>query len=176
MAEPSSGKPATGFGHYLRDVVYGALDGVITTLAVVSGTAGALLEPRIGLILGLANLAADGVSMGASNYFALKSELVQLGIPLAKEQPWRHGLATTAAFAGAGAVPLLAYFIPRPDSVSVLQAALVLSVLTLAGAGALRAGFVGQSRLRSAAEMVGIGAVACAVAYAIGAVAERFVS
>jgi hypothetical protein len=49
-------------------VVYGALDGVITTLAVVSGAVGAALEPRVGLILGLANLGADGLSMGASNY------------------------------------------------------------------------------------------------------------
>ncbi len=167
------GKPKSGFGHYLRDFVYGALDGVITTMAVVSGSAGAMLDPRIGLILGLANLTADGVSMGASNYFALKSELAQLGVPASREQPWRHGLATTAAFAIAGSVPLLAYFVPRPTSVSVFQVALVLSAVTLGFAGAVRASFVGQSRGRSAAEMLGIGAVACAVAYAIGMIAER---
>jgi VIT1/CCC1 family predicted Fe2+/Mn2+ transporter len=159
----------------LRDLVYGALDGVITTLAVIAGAAGATLEPRVGLILGLANLAADGVSMGASNYFALKSELVQLGVPLAKEQPWRHGLATTAAFAVAGAVPLLAYFLPRPDWASVLEIAVVLSALTLAAAGALRASFVAQSRWRSAGEMLAVGTAACGAAYGIGALAEWLV-
>ncbi|HEY6559885.1 MAG TPA: VIT1/CCC1 transporter family protein [Polyangiaceae bacterium] len=173
MSSSLPGKPASGFGHYLRDVVYGALDGVVTTLAVVSGSAGAMLDPRIGLILGLANLAADGVSMGASNYFALKSELAQLGLPSATEQPWRHGLATTAAFVVAGTVPLLAYFVPRPASVSVLEIALVLSALTLSYAGAVRAAFVGQSRWRSAGEMLAIGAAACSVAYAIGVIAER---
>lgn len=175
MANSIRGKPKTGFGHYLRDFVYGALDGVVTTLAVVSGSAGAMLDPRIGLVLGLANLAADGVSMGASNYFAIKSELAQLGIPIDNEQPWRHGLATTSAFAAAGAVPLLAYFVPRPPGTSVLHVALALSALTLAGAGAVRASFVGQSRWRSASEMLAVGAAACSVAYAIGVLAERFV-
>lgn len=54
--------------HYLRDLVYGANDGIITTFAVVSGVAGASLDARPVLIPGAANLLADGFSMGASNY------------------------------------------------------------------------------------------------------------
>src|SRR6476659_10102084 len=53
-------RPARGFGHYLRDMVYGALDGVITTMAVLAGTQGASLSVRVGLILGLANLLGEG--------------------------------------------------------------------------------------------------------------------
>ena len=107
-------RPPDGFGHYLRDLVYGALDGAITTMAVVAGTAGAALSPRIGIILGLANLIADGLSMGASNYLGLKSELEQSGRSIAEEAPWRHGLATAAAFVVVGALPLLGYVI-GPD-------------------------------------------------------------
>src|SRR5688572_33392658 len=59
--------------HYLGDVVYGANDGIITTFAVVAGVAGARLSPRIVLILGVSNLLADGFSMGASNYLAIRS-------------------------------------------------------------------------------------------------------
>ena len=55
-------------GHYLPDLVYGANDGIITTFAVVSGVVGASLSERVIVILGLANLVADGFSMGASNY------------------------------------------------------------------------------------------------------------
>jgi len=40
-------RPAVGFGHYLRDLVYGALDGVITTMAVLAGAQGAALSPRV---------------------------------------------------------------------------------------------------------------------------------
>jgi hypothetical protein len=117
------GRPATGLGHYLRDVVYGASDGVVTTLAVVAGAIGAAFEPKVAIVLGLANLAADGLSMGASNYLGLKSELEQNGVPLAAEMPWRHGLATFAAFVAAGAVPLLAFVRAMPGGRSLAKAA-----------------------------------------------------
>ncbi|TSC80777.1 MAG: hypothetical protein G01um101429_86 [Parcubacteria group bacterium Gr01-1014_29] len=61
-------------GEYLKDVVYGANDGVITTFAVVAGVAGAGLDSAIVVLLGLANLLADGFSMAASNYLGSKSE------------------------------------------------------------------------------------------------------
>ncbi|HEU0298495.1 MAG TPA: VIT1/CCC1 transporter family protein [Longimicrobium sp.] len=57
--------------HYLRDLVYGANDGIITTFAVVSG---ARLPASTVPILGAANLLADGVSMGASNFLAIRSD------------------------------------------------------------------------------------------------------
>jgi vacuolar iron transporter family protein len=54
--------------HYLRDLVYGANDGVITTFAVVSGVAGAALAPRTVLILGMANLLAVGAAAAVVSY------------------------------------------------------------------------------------------------------------
>jgi VIT1/CCC1 family predicted Fe2+/Mn2+ transporter len=53
---------------YLGDAVLGAIDGCVTTFAVVSGVAGAGLPRGVALILGFANLLADGFSMAASNY------------------------------------------------------------------------------------------------------------
>lgn len=61
-------------GKYIGDFVYGANDGIITTFAVVAGASGASLSYGIILILGFANLFADGFSMGASNYLGKKSE------------------------------------------------------------------------------------------------------
>jgi VIT1/CCC1 family predicted Fe2+/Mn2+ transporter len=60
-------------GH-LRDFVYGAVDGTITTFAVVSGVAGAKLSAGIIVVLGLANLLADGFSMAVSNYLGIRAE------------------------------------------------------------------------------------------------------
>jgi VIT1/CCC1 family predicted Fe2+/Mn2+ transporter len=60
---------------YLRDWVYGGIDGAVTTFAVVSGVAGAQLSPRIVIVIGLANILADGFSMAASNYSATKTEI-----------------------------------------------------------------------------------------------------
>lgn len=59
---------------YLGDAVYGALDGIVTTFAVVAGVAGASLSGNLILILGIANLLADGTSMAAGNYLGRKSE------------------------------------------------------------------------------------------------------
>jgi VIT1/CCC1 family predicted Fe2+/Mn2+ transporter len=61
--------------HYLRDWIYGGIDGSVTTFAVVSGVVGAQLSPWIILILGFANLFADGFSMAASNFLGTKAEL-----------------------------------------------------------------------------------------------------
>lgn len=59
---------------YLGDAVLGAIDGCVTTFAVVAGASGAALPAGVAIILGLANLAADGFSMAASNYQRAKSE------------------------------------------------------------------------------------------------------
>lgn len=63
-----------GRGSYLRNMVYGANDGIITTFAVVAGVAGASLEPKIVLILGFANLIADGFAMATGNFLGTRSE------------------------------------------------------------------------------------------------------
>src|SRR5512143_1781966 len=59
---------------YLGDMVYGGLDGIVTTFAVVSGVAGAQLGSNIILILGLANLFAAGFSMATGAFLSTKSE------------------------------------------------------------------------------------------------------
>ncbi|GHF07037.1 membrane protein [Aliiroseovarius zhejiangensis] len=58
----------------LRDAVYGAIDGSVTTFAIVAGVAGAGLSPFIIVILGLANVLADGFSMAAAAYSGTKAE------------------------------------------------------------------------------------------------------
>lgn len=59
---------------YLHDFVYGAVDGAITTFAVVAGVAGANLDETIVIILGGANLIADGFSMAVSNFLGSRAE------------------------------------------------------------------------------------------------------
>lgn len=60
-------------GPYLRDMVYGANDGIVTTFAVVAGVAGAGLSPAVVILLGVASLLADGFSMAASSFLAMRS-------------------------------------------------------------------------------------------------------
>lgn len=59
---------------YARDAVFGAMDGIVTTFAVISGVVGARLPAETVLILGVANLMADGFSMAAGNYLAARTD------------------------------------------------------------------------------------------------------
>jgi vacuolar iron transporter family protein len=61
--------------NYLRDWIYGGIDGAVTTFAIVAGVVGADLSASVVLILGFANLVADGFAMAASNYIGTKAEL-----------------------------------------------------------------------------------------------------
>ena len=60
--------------NYLRDWIYGGIDGAVTTFAVVTGVVGAHLAPVVIVIMGLANLFGDGFSMAASNFLGTRSE------------------------------------------------------------------------------------------------------
>ena len=62
------------FQDYLGQFVYGGIDGCVTTFAVVSGAVGANLDSSIIIILGFANLLADGFSMSVGAYLSAKSE------------------------------------------------------------------------------------------------------
>jgi VIT1/CCC1 family predicted Fe2+/Mn2+ transporter len=64
---------------YLRDWIYGGIDGAVTTFAVVSGVVGAELSATVIIVLGLANLFADGFSMAASNFTGTRAEREELG-------------------------------------------------------------------------------------------------
>ncbi|MFT5786046.1 MAG: VIT1/CCC1 family predicted Fe2+/Mn2+ transporter [Ascidiaceihabitans sp.] len=59
----------------LKNMIYGGIDGAVTTFAIVAGVEGAGLSHNIIVALGLANIIADGFSMAASNYSGTKAEL-----------------------------------------------------------------------------------------------------
>lgn len=64
----------TKFSDYLGEFVYGGIDGSVTTFAVVAGAAGAGLSSQVVIILGFANLLADGFAMSVGSYLSKQSE------------------------------------------------------------------------------------------------------
>ena len=83
MSDTSQAPKRNGHGH-LRDIIYGAIDGSVTTFAIVAGVAGAGLSPLVIIALGFANVIADGFSMAAGNYTGTKAELGSTSATLAK--------------------------------------------------------------------------------------------
>ena len=165
--EPAPGREL--LRHYLRDLVYGANDGIITTFAVVAGVAGAALSVRTVLILGMANLLADGFSMGASSFLSIQSEEAvrhSRGEPVDEPFPLRHGAATMVAFIVAGAVPLLPYVLVAPERRFGVAIAATLAMLFIVGA--LRSTVTLLRWWKAGLEMLLVGAAAAAVAYGVG--------
>lgn len=158
---------------YLPDVVYGANDGIVTTLVVIASVSGAALSPTVVLILGIANLVADGFSMGTSNVLSIRSTLTAATRPRLADAS-RNGFATFAAFVMAGLLPLSSYLLPFANEVR-FPAACILAAVALFGVGSCRSLFSDRPWLIAGLEMLTPGAVASAVAYAIGAAAARLV-
>lgn len=162
--------------HYIRELIYGANDGIITTFAVVAGVSGGGLSLAVVLIIGAANLLADGLSMAVGNYLSIRaheSVLEAEGLPEEEAAPFRHGLATFAAFVIAGTVPLLPYAIPGSFNRFALSMTITLSELFAVGAA--RA-LIGNARWwRAGLEMLILGAVVAAVAYGGGAAVASMV-
>jgi VIT1/CCC1 family predicted Fe2+/Mn2+ transporter len=160
------------FGRNLPDIIYGANDGIITTFAVVSGVVGGNLPSEVVLILGFANLLADGVSMGASNFLSKRSHGETMHYVTRREAA-RHGIVTFISFVLIGAIPLFA-FILAPEE-SRFLAATVVTLSTLFTVGAIRSTVTRVSWWRSGMEMLVVGAAAAAIAYAIGAMIASIV-
>lgn len=155
--------------HYLGDLVYGANDGIITTFAIVAGVAGADLPAVVVVVLGVANLVADGFSMGASNFLSLRSkssvERMQ-GAAVTEPFALRHGAVTFLAFVAVGSVPLIAFLVPLGMDAFVATTVLTLVVLFIVGAS--RAFLTRGRWWVQGAEMLFVGATAAAVAFGIG--------
>lgn len=163
---------------YLPEFVYGGIDGAITTFAVVAGAIGASLNPAIVIILGFANLFADGFSMAVSNYLSTKSQSelhrkdrdAKEYKKLAKH-PIKTGLATFISFFIIGLIPLLSFVVALFND-SVRDQAFFYSIIctgiALGIVGAVRGEVVQKSVIRSILETLIIGGIAAALAFATG--------
>lgn len=226
---------STSAGGYLRDAVYGANDGIITTFAVVAGVAGADLSATVVLILGFANLFADGFSMAMSNYLGEKSNRDYVASERAREawevehlpeeekkeiynlyyakglrgenldkvvdtitadkklwvdemmigelkmipdssdnHPWKNAGVTFISFLIAGLVPLLPY-LAGAGAQKTFPYAITATIIVLFTVGSLRTLLTHRQWWRSGFEMLGVGAVASGVAYAVGDLLSRIV-
>jgi vacuolar iron transporter family protein len=163
--------------HYIRELIYGANDGIITTFAVVAGVAGGGLSLRVVLIIGAANLIADGLSMAAGNYLSISSHESVLEAeqrPQEEAYPVRHALATFVAFVVAGAVPLGPYMVPSV-TVDRFLWSIGLTLAAMFGVGASRALITNVRWWKAGFEMLILGAVVAALAYGSGGLVASLV-
>jgi VIT1/CCC1 family predicted Fe2+/Mn2+ transporter len=157
--------------------VYGSMDGTVTTFAVVAGSQGGGLGPQTAIILGFANLFADGISMGVSAY--LGSETQDQVTKRRTSKKLGNALVTFASFLVVGTIPLLSYivyFVSDTSGKYLFLASCVLSAITFAAIGAARARITGVNMLRSSLETLVLGVAAAAAAYYVGSLIDRIIT
>ncbi len=174
------------FESSLGEFVYGAIDGTVTTFAVVAGAAGAGLGSAVIVVLGFANLFADGFSMGTSAYLSAKSKRdvkVKQHVEAGEEdkphdlshgeRPLHDGIATFVSFVVVGFIPFMLYVADSLFKTEIARGTLfawsaVLTGLTFIGIGALKARVTKTTAWRASAETLLLGAVAASLAYLLG--------
>ena len=170
---------------WIREFVYGAIDGTVTTFAVVAGAAGAGLSASIVLILGVANLIADGFAMACGNYLSTKADhhAEQRGKEGEGETPReiefvaRKEAATTfTAFVVVGSIPLVPFVAGVVLGIELPQFLMSAIGTTIAFAfiGIVKSRVTGRKPLTAVVETIGIGGAAAVASYVIGWLLRSF--
>lgn len=169
---------------WLPDFVYGGIDGSVTTFAVVAGVKGADLSVAIILILGFANLFADGFAMAVGKYSSDKATLQHMKDDgetpqrMSEINPIKGGFYTFLSFNLIGLIPLLGYLIGPALNLNDDQTFVAASLFTLFALfliGVIKGSIVKINRLFAGIETMLIGGLAAVIAYYVGYFVEKLI-
>ena len=156
----------------IGNIVYGANDGIITTFAVIAGAAGAGFSSTVIIVLGIANLIADGFSMGASRYLSLRSEQDIEGAEKGIRDPHADGLTTFGAFVIVGSLPLIPFFLPQTASYA-FEVSATATAITFFLVGSARSLVIKTHPIIAGFEMLVVGGMASLIAFSLGSIAQN---
>ena len=144
---------------FLSEFIYGGMDGVITTVAIIAGIMGANIAPKYALVLGLASLFADGFSMGISRYNSV------VDIEKTTLSPFVSGLSTFVSFILIGSIPLLPFAFLSLQKEAIIQKWMIISsAFALLLIGIIK-GMYTHSLFKSVAEVLLIGIIGVLVSF-----------
>lgn len=160
---------------YLPECVYGGVDGLVTTFAIVTASIGIGASSGVILVLGVANVLADAWSMGSSDYLSSHAEAEQgsrePGDKFSEKPPLYTAFATFCAFVVVGFVPLvpfiIALFIPSFEGTAAV-ASIAATMVTFAIVGYISGTVSGADKIKSALRTLAVGAVAAVIAFGVG--------
>ncbi|RME89545.1 MAG: hypothetical protein D6767_08310 [Candidatus Hydrogenedentota bacterium] len=164
-------RPKRKIKKYLEEFVYGATDGSITTFAVVAGALGASLKASVVIILGFANLFADGFSMAISSYLSSRSHEDLHKTEDHKKTPTKKAIATFLSFVVIGFIPLITFvaslFYQMSESSKFIYT-IILTGVAFIIIGYIKGNITKKNKILSSLESLFIGGTAAAIAYLVG--------
>jgi len=144
---------------YYSEIIYGGVDGLITTFAIIAGSLGGSLSNRIVLILGLASIVADGFSMGLSSYLAEKARVDG-------KKALKVGLVTFLSFLFIGIFPLIPFFFKFNDPFRLSSYILIVLLFLL--------GYAKDYSISGGIETLIVGGFAAGIAYYVAKVIAKY--
>jgi VIT1/CCC1 family predicted Fe2+/Mn2+ transporter len=149
--------------------VFGSMDGVISTLAVISGVAGATTNHLIVLVAGVAAMMAEAISMGFSSYSSARVRERILGHKKSLAQrSATEGAMFWLVTMGGGVVPLIPFLFRFGDTITSLKFAVVMSAVFLFTIGFLVGRLTKRDALYEGLFNASMGMIAAAATYAVG--------
>jgi VIT1/CCC1 family predicted Fe2+/Mn2+ transporter len=162
--------------NYLSEIMYGGMDGIVSTFAVVAGFSGAqsngLASVGIGAVLlfGFANLFADASSMGLGNFLSVRSKNK---VSSKKEKAVITSIFTFVSFIVFGIVPLIPFLFFK-DNNNVFYISVGFTFIALTLLGTFRSLATKEKFINVVGEVLLIGGVAAIIAYTVGALITSY--
>ena len=156
---------------HVRGVVFGGMDGILTTFALLAAMGGSGQTASLTLVIGISTVLADALSMAAGEYLSAKAEIELLPgqkAPPDEPHPLEKGLAMFVAFTLFGAMPLLGFVLTAlfaQGSAFSFQISMAITAVTLFALGAIKTSFGAGVWWKSGLEVTGIGGAAAFVAF-----------
>ncbi|MEX2783650.1 VIT1/CCC1 transporter family protein [Streptococcus sp. H49] len=152
--------------NYAKSIVYGGMDGIITTFAVVAGSVGGNLGLAAIIVLGFSNLFADGFSMAVGDYLSSTTDK-----SVDSSRALKNALATFLSFNLFGLIPLLSYLLldrwPIFQNHTFSLACLLVSVALIL-LGLVKGTITEESRVKEILRTLFVGLAAALFAYYVG--------
>ncbi len=153
---------------YVKSLMYGGMDGIITMFNIIASTTGANINSVYTIIISLTVLIADALSMGISDYMSYEAEQEANKNDVSESSPLYHGLVTFVSFIIFGAIPLILYIVLskyfKEQLFGVLLICMTLAFIIL---GALRSKITNEPWYYTSGKMVLMGNATSILAYLI---------
>jgi VIT1/CCC1 family predicted Fe2+/Mn2+ transporter len=152
----------------LRDEIFGATDGTISTLAVIAGVYGATANNFLIIIVGLSAMFAEAVSMGFASYSGalIRGKLKEV------HKPFSEGITFWLATMAGGFIPIIPFILPN---IAHFAVSVLFSALFLFAIGAHAARIIREDILLTGTRTAMLGLVAAAVTYFIGTIFAQII-
>jgi VIT1/CCC1 family predicted Fe2+/Mn2+ transporter len=160
----------------IREVVFGAEDGLVQNMTLIAGMVGATLSTGVIVLAGVVNTIAGVLSMSMGTFLSSQAErdaLLATGRgALVVRSPLRDALVMAAAYGVGALVPLAPFAVPLVGRSTAVLAAVALTALGLFALGVLKAAVSGLSRLRAGWQLLALASAAGVGGYLIGVAAR----